>query len=258
MDRAAPSSENLLLGKGQLFFDRFDANGVSTGRVHMGNIDTFEITTSDDNVEKYSAMSAGAPLYKRVNRKRTVTCRVTGDEFNADNLALMIMGSKSVLAQAATPVVDEALAPATVPGAYYKTAKLGPISAVTMEFGGVAGVLNTDYAIINADVGLVRVLPGTALTGAVTISYTPTAYTDEVTVVSGGDSGIVQGSLLFIGDPSAGPKVMVEVWSVSVTPDGALGLISEDFAQLSLNMAVQADEAGHPDSPLYNVTYLPD
>lgn len=254
----APSSENLLLGKGQLYFDRFDGNGASTGRIHMGNIETFEITTADDNVEKFSSMSAGAPLYKRVNRRRTVTCKVTGDEFNPENLALMTMGSKAYLTQAATAVVGEALAASTVPGAYLKTAKLGPISAVAVKFGGVAGVLNTDYAIIDANVGIIRILPATIKTGAVTIDYTPTAYaTTAVPVVAGGDSGIIEGSLLFIGDPSAGPKVMVEVWKVSITPDGALGLISEDFATLALNMAIEADEANHPSSPLYDVTYLP-
>jgi hypothetical protein len=66
----------------------------------------------------------------------------------------------------------------------------------------------------------------------------------------------VNGALLFVPDPVTGPKIMLEVWNVSVSPEGALGLISEEFAQLSLTMAVQADEAGHPTEPLYRATYL--
>jgi hypothetical protein len=63
--------------------------------------------------------------------------------------------------------------------------------------------------------------------------------------------------VLFLPDPTTGPRMMVEVWSVSVTPDGALGLISNEFAQMGMTMAVQADRVSHPNEPLYRVTYLP-
>lgn len=256
--QAAPSSENLLLGKGQVFFDRFDENGVSTGLRHLGNVETFELTTADDNVDKYSSMSAGAPLYKRVNRRRTVTLRITGDEFHPENMALVTMGDLSTLAQAATAVVGEAVAAATVPGTYFTTKKLGPISGVAVHFGATVGVAGVDYAIIDANVGLIRILPGTILTGAVTIDYTPTLYgTEGPQVVHGGTAGIIQGRILFIGDPSSGPATKVEVWKVNITPDGAVGLISDDFATLGLSAAVLDDAVNHPASPLYEITYLP-
>lgn len=257
--QAAPSSENLLLGKGQVFFDRFDVNGVSQGLKHLGNVETFELTTADDNVDKFSSMSAGAPLYKRVNRRRTVTLRIVGDEFHPENMALVTMGSQSTLAQVATPVVAEAITATTIPGIYYVTKKLGPITAVVVKFGAGAGVLNTDYAIIDASVGLIRILPGTVLTGVVTVDYTPTAYSSTTSpqIVSGGVSGIIQGRILFIGDPSTGPKVKVNVWKVNITPDGAVGLISDDYATMGLSAAVLDDSANHSASPLYEITYLP-
>jgi hypothetical protein len=257
--QAAPSSENLLLGKGQVFFDRFDVNGVSQGLNHLGNVETFELTTADDKVQKFSSMSAGAPLYKEVNRRRTITLKITGDEFHPENMALITMGSQAVLVQAATAVVAEPVWAATKPGKYFSTAKLGPITAVAVKFGAGTGVLGTDYAIINASVGIIRVLPGTVLTGAVTVDYTPTAYTSPTgpAVVSGGVSGVVQGRIYFIGDPSTGPKVTVNVWRVNMSPDGAVGLISDDFAQMSLTAAVLDDSAVHPTSPLYEVVYLP-
>jgi hypothetical protein len=257
--QAAPSSENLLLGKGQVFFDRFDANGVSQGLRHLGNVETFELTTADDNVDKYSSMVAGAPLYKRVNRRRTVTLRITGDEFHPENMALVTMGDQSTLTQLATAVVAEPITPTTIPGVYYVTKKLGPISAVTVNFGAGAGVLGTDYAIIDANAGLIRILPGTALTGAVTIDYTPTAYSSTTSpqVVHGGTAGQIQGKIVFLGDPSTGPKVKVEVWRVNISPDGAVGLISDDYATMGLSAAVQDDSVNHPASPLYEMTYLP-
>jgi hypothetical protein len=257
--QAAPSSENLLLGKGQVFFDRFDVNGVSQGLRHLGNVETFELTTADDNVDKYSSMTAGAPLYKRVNRRRTVTLRITGDEFHPENMALVTMGSQSTLAQPATAVVGEVITATTVPGIYYVTKKLGPISAVVVHFGAGAGVLGVDYAIVDANSGLIRILPGTVLTGAVTIDYTPTAYSSTTSpqVIHGGVSGTISGKILFLGDPSTGPKVKVEVWHVNITPDGAVGLISDDYATMGLSAAVLDDAINHPASPLYELTYLP-
>lgn len=255
----APSSENLLLGKGQVFFDRFDVNGVAQGLRHLGNVETFELTTADDNVDKYSSMSAGAPLYKRVNRRRTITLKITGDEFHPENLALVTMGSQSTLVQVATPIVAEAVAATTVPGTYFIPKLLGPISAVSVLFAASAGVLNTDYAIIDASVGLIRILPGTVKTGAVTVSYTPTAYTTTTgpQVIAGGVSGIINGRIMFLGDPSTGPKIRVNVWKTSITPDGAVGLISDDYAQMSLSAAVLDDTANHPSTPLYEAVYLP-
>lgn len=257
--QAAPSSDNLLLGKGQVYFDRFTTAGVSTGLKHLGNVETLELTTEDDVIEKYSSMVNSSPLYKRVNRRRTTTLRITGNEFNPENVALALMGIQSTLAQAATAVVGEAIAATTVPGTYYKTLKLGPISAVAVKFAGVAGVLGTDYAIIDATTGLIRILPGTIKTGAVTIDYTPTAYasTTSPQVISGGAQGVIEGRLLFIGDPASGPKMMVNVWHVSISPDGALGLISDDFATMGLSAAVLDDSVAHPASPLYEVVYLP-
>lgn len=255
--QAAPSSDNLLLGKGQVFFDRFDSNGVSTGLKHLGNVETFELTTADDNVDKYSSMSAGAPLLKRVNRRRTVTLKITGDEFHPENMALVTMGEQTEATQVATAVVGEAVQAAVIPGSYFMTKKLGPISAVTVNFGAGAGVLGTDYEITDANVGLIHILPGTALTGAVTIDYTPTAYTagSGLAQIAGGSAGEITGMIKFVGDPSTGPKVVVDVWKVNITPDGAVGLISEDYATMGLQAAVLDDSANHPNEPLYQMTY---
>jgi len=259
MYQTAPSSENLLLGKGQVFFDRFDASGLSTGFKHIGNVETFELTTTDDKVQKFSSMSAGAPLYKEVNRRRTAVLTLTGSEFHPENMALVTMGSQSELVQAATAVVAEPVFPTTIKGAYFMTKKLGPISAVAVKFGVTSGVLNTDYAIINANVGLIRILPGTALTGAVTVDYTPTAYTSGSgpAMVAGGASGVIQGAIKFIGDPSTGPDMIIDVWRANVSPNGAVGLIGDDFATMSLTMSILDDSANNPSFPLYRIIYPP-
>lgn len=253
-----PSGENLLVGKGQVLFDRF-LNGVKTGYRHLGNVSSMELTTADDKIQKFSSMSAGAPLYKEVNRRRTVTLKLTMDEFDPENVALALMGSTSVLVQAATAIVGEAIFPSTVPGAFFKLAKLGPYTAVSIKFGAVAGVLGVDYRVIDAKAGIYQILLGSAMTGAVTADYTPTAYTSTTgpKVVGGGTAGIIEGQLLFIGDPSTGPKTMVEVWRLNIAPDSAVGLISDEFAEMGLTAGVLDDSTNHPSNPLYQITYVP-
>jgi hypothetical protein len=258
---AAPTSDNLLLGKGQVLFDRLDPlTGVSLGgMIHLGNVESFSITTDDDKVQKFSSMTAAAPLYKETNRRRNVTLKLVSDEFNADNLALIQMGTVSTLVQVATPVVAEALAATTIKGTFLKTSKLGPHTGIAVKFGAATGVLGVDYNIVNAKAGVIQILPGTAQTGAVTIDYTPPAYTSTTgpKVVAGAVSPTILGRVLFIGDPTTGPAQMVEVWRVNVTPDSALDLISEDFATLGLNMSVLDDTANHPTAPRYQTTFLP-
>jgi hypothetical protein len=258
----APSSDNLLVGKGEVFFNRFDALGVGTGLRHLGNVDAMEITTADDNIEKYSNMSQDAPLYKRVARRRTVTIRLTMSEFSPYNMALAMMGTVvETYAQPATAIVGESLTTSVVKGAFYKTAKLGPITAVVVKQGATTLVLGTDYIIDDASVGIIQILESSVTVtagSAITIDYTPTLYAaGDIIEVYGGESGTVEGSLLFIGDPVTGPRQMVEVWRVSFTPDGALGLISDEFAAVGVTGSVMADPVGHPTNKLYKSTFLP-
>lgn len=260
MAQIAPSSDNLLLGKGELFFAR-KVGGALGGYRHMGNVETFELTTADEVLEKYSSMSAAAALYKRVTRRRDVTLRVTADEFTPENLSLMMMGDVvQGAAVAATPVTAEELTDDALLGGYYKLGGAGPYTGITITAGGSPLVLGTDYTIHNPTAGVIHILPSATNVESgdtITAAYTPTAYPDGLTHVRGGTSTLVEGAVMFIPDPTTGPKMMVEVWSVSVTPDGAIGLISDEFAQMSMSMAVQEDAIGHPDAPLYRVTYLP-
>lgn len=255
-----PSPDNLLIGKGSVYFKRNDETNPHFR--HLGNVDTLEITTEDDVLEKRSSMEAGAPLYKSVTRSRTPQFRLTMDEFNAENLALILMGDvANSAAQTATPVVDEELTDNVALGGYYRTAKLGPVTGVTLEADGYTLILGTDYRIVNAALGLIQILEDspTVVGGeTLTISYTPTAYASGVTQVRGGTKNDIEGSLLFIGDPTVGPQQMVEVWRISMRPDGALGLISEDFAQMAIVGKVLSDKTNHPTAPYYLVTQLTD
>lgn len=264
-----PDADYLLVGKGSVYFNRFDANGVGEGLRHLGNVDRLEITTEDDTIDKYSNMTKDAPLYKRVTRRRTVNFAMTLTEFDPHNLALVLMGRVEVAPAQAAGATTETLTTALKLGSFYKFSKLGPHTGISVSAGATVLTLYDeatgvgDYRIVDTRVGIVQILaaPDTAavVDGAtISATYTSPAYAlGAVRRIIGGTEGKIEGSLLFVGDPSSGPAYQVEVWKVSIAPDGALGLISDEFADVGIRGGVLADPTGHPTEKLYRVTELP-
>ena len=269
-----PSSELLRLGAGELFLDRHDpVTGAQSGFKHVGNVETLEITTTDDKLVKKSSMSKGRPVYKSVTRSRDVILRAVGDEWSSDNLAMMLMGSIAYATAAATPITDRVLM-ADVPGATLGAALGGKffhvgglnIGTVTAKVGSTALVLTTDYTVYNAKMGVIKITETSAVvtngTDDLTITFTPAAITGTASpVVRGGTESEIEVSVLFIEDNSAGENHILRVWNASVSPDGALGLISDEFATFALNMAIQDDSqgvyGGSASDPLYHVQLVP-
>jgi hypothetical protein len=254
----APTPDLLYIGKGVLYLTDH-ASGLSW---HVGNATRVEINTSDEVVDKYSSMEASAPIYARRLQRRTVTIGITLDEYDKNNIAAALMGEHEPIDQPVTPVVDQVVGTAAIGGQYRVPAYNLEGVAVTLDAGGTPMVLTTDYEWVNKDIGLFRLLepssvwdPGDELTA----SYTPTAFAS--TLIRGGVTPVKQYGALFIGDPSAGPPLLVEVFNCTLAPTAPFQLISEDYAPIELEGAIQSDAAGQyggsEDSPLYNVIGLP-
>jgi hypothetical protein len=265
----APNSNNLVLGKGELFFDRYTSAPLKNGMMHLGNVETFEITTEDDSIEKKSSMSSATPILKKVSRGRTVTMKVAGNDFAQDTIALALMGENAEVTQTATPVVAEiiGLAASVLKGRYYRiTGRYGPFTAVVIKQGATTLVLNTDYTLdaANGIVGAMQSSP-TIVNGVgnLTADYTPTVYSAGagIQTIKGGNKSLIEGGFFFKPDPASGPKMSVHVFRVSISPDAAMGFISDDFASWGLSATVLDDSAGlfggSVTEPLYRVSYLP-
>lgn len=261
----SPVAGNLLLGKGQLLFDRFTPAGASEGYRHMGNVEEFSIELTDEKAEKFTSQNQSAGLYKSVTTKRTSVLAVQADEFAIANIALGMMGDEDETVQAGGAVVAEVLTASVILGKYYKTAELG-ISAITLtaDPGGtpVVLVLGTDYVVLDAIAGVIQILPtATGVTDGedIEIDYTSAAYTAATALgrVKGATKTSIEGSVLFIPDPSTGPKLLIEVWRVSVSPNGPVGFISDDYANFTLSMEIQDESIAHPGEGFYVVTQLP-
>lgn len=254
----SPTPNNLLIGAGMMLMNPFDGAGNPTDWFHFGNIESAEIRTEDTVQEKYSSMESARGLYASRLQRRLVTLTVLLNEYSKENLRLLTMGSLTTWSQTATPVVGEVLSAAPVVGKFYKVAAFGPIASVSVEMDGGAGTALTagTHYILYAQHGLIQFLSANSGTGNLAIDYTPVAVTSGDRI-QGATASQIEGKILFLPDPTTGPKLQTEVHKVSVNPDGVIGLISEDYAGTSLSMKVQADSVGHPTSPYYTQTILP-
>jgi hypothetical protein len=65
-----------------------------------------------------------------------------------------------------------------------------------------------------------------------------------------------QYSVKFVSDNPIGPNMTWEFWKVKLTPNGALSLISEEYATMSFTAKGLEDTENHPESPFFNVEYI--
>jgi hypothetical protein len=100
--------------------------------------------------------------------------------------------------------------------------------------------------------GVIHILEGGgAWTDGIQVDIDYTYAADTSTTIKGGDTGTIYGSIMFLGDPAAGPAMDVEVWNVSIEPEGGLDLIGDNFLEWTLNCEVLDDSTNHPTEPYF-------
>ena len=100
--KSTPSSDLLMIGAGELYFDRIDqATGSLTGERHLGNCTTFNLTTNIEEKKKYSSMHAARTLYKSIITQLGASGKVVMDEYDPKNMALGLFGEDGIFTQAA-------------------------------------------------------------------------------------------------------------------------------------------------------------
>jgi hypothetical protein len=249
------NGDNLLLGRGKAYFDR-KVNGLYTGLRFLGEASKLEINPQVTKKDRFTSTKKAATKIASVVVDQTHTITIDLMEYTPDNIALALLGDTALITQLATPVMGESLSAAAQPGRVYQTAKR-LITAITVHAAGAAAVLGTDYTIEDATLGLIYVVPGGVFDGtkAMTIDYTPTALAaaDAKYKVDGGLENLIEGKLIFVGDPANGQAFDLEAWKVRFSPAGALALITDDFGSIPLSGEVMDDSANHPGEPLYRL-----
>ncbi len=247
----------LLLGRGKVFFDRFDASGNPTGLRFVGEADKLDITPSVTNKDYFTQTKAASTKLASNITNQTHEIDLQLREYQPENLALAMLGDSIALTQTQQTVADgtEQLSAKALPGCVYQT-KYRNISALTAKTGVTPLVADTDYEILDPKLGLIHILPGTTVldgTKPLNVGYTAAAIATGKQI-QGGTTSKIEGKLVFIGDPANGPALDAEIWRVRWQPSGALSFITDDYSSIPLKGEVMDDAANHPAQPLYRVT----
>ena len=87
------STNNYLLGKGILYFDRFDDAGLPTGEVDLGNCPAFSLQPTVETLDHFSSRSGLKVKDKSVTVQAGLTAKFTLEEFSLANLAMALLGT---------------------------------------------------------------------------------------------------------------------------------------------------------------------
>lgn len=243
MPNSTPSGNNLYVGAGKVYVDLW-SNGAKSGYWRfLGNVESIEGTPSTTVIEKKSSMEGSRGILKQAVVGSDAEIAMKMSEWTPENVALALLGTVSTWSQSSSSPTDLALGN-TKKGYAISTGKR-KITVTNVKKGATTLVAATsmggtgDY-FVDSDAGLIYILSTTTTAGladgdALTWSGTVPAITSQqmVTALSAGQITV---SLLFVpaADQVSGPRKEVFIPQLTINPDGALALLSEDFGVVSV------------------------
>lgn len=252
----APSTGNYSLGKGIVYFDRFDANGTSTGELDLGNAPVFSCTPATEVLAHYESRSGIKDKDKEVETSIGYTFKIVIDEYAKENILLALRGDTvGYDTQGDGMQTDEGMIARLgkwVKLTYRKWVDAGIV--VTNQAGSHTYVEGTDYE-VDVQVGRIKALIGGSISEGQTLLVDYTYQAASFPKISAG-MRMVEGKLRFVGDPAVGPAHEVEVWDVKLKCESEIGFITDDWGQIEFSAEVIKDVANHPNEPWFKVVEL--
>ena len=239
-------SSNLVLGRGEVYFDRYDpVTGLVAGERYLGATPNLTVSAETQELEHFSAERGLRVKDESVTLSIDITGTVTIEDMSPENLALFFFGTSETATIASATGVTEDIVAKT--GHYYQlgmtTAKQEGVEnvtsvAVVLEPAGANTTLtvDVDYT-VDLALGRVYIMPGGAVTdGAnVRITYNRSAQT-QARVLSG--STLIQGAMRFISYNGVGTQRNFYMPKVTLRPNGEFALKGDEWQNLALNMEI--------------------
>jgi hypothetical protein len=233
------------IGYGDIFLNPYDPDtGLQTGWVYGGDAKKFSIKPNSEKKELTSrGRNTGGQVIGSAVRVKPADLSITFQEVNKTNLAMAFMGALGTFTQSAQTISAQSYV-------IQKTGGLGlphrNINAATIVVTNDAAtttyVVNTDYT-LNARMGLVLVVPGSALDTAVQAAAQP-GFAVKVSYAALAQSGsrirgAVRSSLRtevkFDGKNDAdGSPMDAHVYEAVLSPEGEFDFLADDWGELEL------------------------
>lgn len=245
------NSKNYVLGKGQVFFDRF-ANGVSVtgatvgeGERYFGNAPSFSTSSSAENLDHFSSEGGLKTKDSSVQLSLNRTGKMTCDNINAENIALFFQGSTSTMTQAsATGVVHTVTAAkkgrfyqlgasASLPTGHRKVSNV----VVKKGAGFTTTVVATGNYEVDTDLGRIYIESNAANIADedIQITYDVAATTYEHILSA---NNAIYGAIRFVANNPQGTNRDYYFPYVKLAPDGDYSLIGDDWQSIGFTFEI--------------------
>lgn len=239
-------ADNLVLGRGELYFDPFIAGTTTkTGERYMGNTTEININVESDKLDHFSSDRGIREKDRSVILELRRQGTFTTDNMATENLAMFLLGDVSTVTQTSGTVTAEAVND-VIKGRYYQLGVSGSnpqgvraVSAVTVKKGVTVLVADTDYS-LDVTLGRIRILEGSVTVSNgddLTVDYTRAANSRNR--ITTGASAEIKGALRYISYNSEGEQRDMYIPYALITPNGDLAMKGEEWQQASFNIEVQ-------------------
>lgn len=253
---------DLLVGGPRVFFNEGGHDGAAgNGFLDIGHLPDMEFTQEQEKLE-YEQLIGGERLTTlSLSIKKKLGLSMTFDRFDAENLNLVLSGDGTTSnVQTGSTIVDEAAtAPAKLDRSIF-TAETN-ISALTIT--GTAGtptyVAGTDYELVDAVRGEIKILSTGSITAGLALELDYTSAAKTTSLIKPGKSSLVQGSAkIFVDTVGSSLNGLAWRWIIqncTLTAEGGIPINPTAVSQTKLTLDILADKVVDTANP-YGKAYI--
>lgn len=248
------STTDILIGGGRIFFNDGGQDGAAgNGYLDMGNIPALAIQKAITEIEHFGYNATTRSRQKDLNIVTDIgmSLSFTVDELFAEMWNILLFGNGTTTqTQTGSAITDELTnAPVLLDRSIFTVES--DISSLTIDGSGGTPtyVLDTDYEIVNATTGEIKILSGGSITTglALELNYTSAARVREK-VVPGADAS-VKGAARLEFTAQNGDDFTWIIQNCEVKPDGDSPLSSTEASEVSVVLNILVDKVVTPAEP---------
>ena len=281
MATCVSEKNNLVLGRGRLFFDRSDSDGKSTGERYLGNTPelnlTQDVTTLDHTASDYGVKEMDDQMVLQNTRSGSFIT----DNISIENVSMFFGGNEQTVVNTQqtdvkevlngnNPIrrgrfyqlgatVDEPQGMGNIDPANFELYYAAANASVVIGSGDLSAVsgltlLPAGNYELEADTGRVYIepdAPDLVASSKLYAQYNRKAGAVDM-FITNDDS--VRGALRYISDNPKGLQMNYYWPEVNLTPNGDYALKGDDWQQLSFNFAVLRKNCNTPSQITYRPT----
>lgn len=254
------STTDILIGGGRVFFNDGGQDGATgNGFLDMGNIPALAIQKAITEIEHFGFNATTRARQKDLNIVTDIgmSLSFTVDELFAEMWNILLFGSGTTTqTQTGSSITTELHnAPVLLDRSIFTVESNISSLVVTGNAGSPTYVLDTDYELVNATTGEIKILStGSITTGlALELDYTSAARVREK-IVPGADAS-VKGAARLEFTSQNGDDFTWIIQNCEVKPDGDSPLSSTEASEVSVILNILVDKTVTPAEPFGEVLH---